>query len=310
MKRIPFFKYNTVEELRRNVRQNLAWYREKENSTLNNLLENYGEMNKKADFSCLKTLKRTAQIKDEVENVVSVYESLQCLSLQQAADERIWTFLTHITAKDYVSERWNNIPEDDKKAEKYILDHYFTSSARGLIRGNAIARLWWMGYIASRFQANELKKTLNILMEKSDVRANLLERPSLSMSREVFNGIIRLLGTEKEKNEIYDRENFRSVMKVLNQKGGRIMLNMLDEKQVDELFENIKKETVNTYKYEFKVGTKTVDYGITTKEIQSLEKELKKKWKEGKINQVGVRTTREVALQWKQRKKRSKETDS
>ena len=119
-----------------------------------------------------------------------------------------------------------------------------------MIRDNAVSRLWWMGYIASRCHDYDLKKTLNILLRDSDVRASLLERSSMSMSNEIFSGVVRLLGkslderSEDDKAEdkspsIYVRKNFRELMKMLNRRGGRIMLNALDAQQLDDILNDM-----------------------------------------------------------------------
>ena len=55
----------------------------------------------------------------------------------------------------------------------------------------------------------------------------------------------------------------------------------------------------DTYKYYFKIGNKIVHVGITI-DIDSREKDHKNKpgWSKGHIKQVGLRTTREAAIEW------------
>ncbi len=128
------------------------------------------------------------------------------------------------------------------------MTHYFVTGSRGLIRDNAIARLWWMGNHASRCRDYELEYTLHLLLRDSDVRANLLERSSLSMSEEIFSGVIRVLHKSKKGSnkmgDIYKRENFRALMKMLNRRGGRIMLNALTAQQLDDMLDNMVKQIV------------------------------------------------------------------
>ncbi|MFQ5645419.1 MAG: hypothetical protein ACE5GM_00685 [bacterium] len=54
-----------------------------------------------------------------------------------------------------------------------------------------------------------------------------------------------------------------------------------------------------TYKYLFKVGDKTVYWGITT-DLERREREHKRKWPKGHIIQVGRKTTKEVAREWEE----------
>ena len=95
-----------------------------------------------------------------------------------------------------------------------------------------------------------METTLNILLRDSDVRANLLERSSTSMSKEVFSGVIRVLGKSLEadnKPAIYKRKNFRALMKMLNRRGGRIMLNALGEKQLDDMLDSMVKQVTKNH---------------------------------------------------------------
>ena len=50
----------------------------------------------------------------------------------------------------------------------------------------------------------------------------------------------------------------------------------------------------NTYKYEFKVGNKIVRKGMT-RNLERRERELKSRWPQGHIRQIGRRTTTEAA---------------
>ncbi len=248
MNRIRFFKQNTVDRLREGVGENLAWYRDEGNTSLDEMLGEYGEMSKEVDGACFGALNENTDEKSDIDNVLSIYKTFGCLSPQQAAEERIWVYATHVSAKQYTARRWSKIPADSDKATKYIRLHYFASGPRGLMRDNAIARLWWMGYLASRCQDYNLEKTLRILLKDSDVRANLLERSSLSMSKEIFSGVIRVLGKdfdeEKESSGIYQRANFRELMRKLNQRGGRIMLNALNAKQLDSMLDDMVKQII------------------------------------------------------------------
>lgn len=246
MQSICFYKQGTVDALRQNVMANLAWYRSKEDIDALYISAEYQEMSKQVDPACWEQLNQNYGESEDIQNAITVYQGLD-LSPQQAADERIWTYATHSAARDYVAKRWHRIPTDKEKAKKYILAHYFVSGARGLIRDNAVARLWWMAHVANRCQDYDLKTALKILLRDSDVRANLLERSSVSMSQEMFNGVIRLLGRSLEADNepaIYKRSNFRTLMKMLNRRGGRIMLNTLSPKQLDDMLDGLAEQAI------------------------------------------------------------------
>ena len=252
--RTRFFYQNTVDALKANIKENLPWYRGQDNNMPAHTDDVYGEMSTSAsaDFLCFEVLNANCAGSDDSENVILIYNAFKFLSPQQAAEERIWTYATHQIelAKTYTANRWNKIPSNDDKATKYIQSHYFVSGVRELIRDNAVSRLWWMGYIASQCQDYNLEKTLGILLRDSDVRASLLERATMSRSNEIFSGVVRLLGksldersaddkAEDKSPEIYERKNFRALMKMLNQRGGRIMLNALDPQQLDDILNDM-----------------------------------------------------------------------
>ena len=121
----------------------------------------------------------------DAENCVSICEALKFLTLQQAADKPS-------QKSDEADSEWH------ERKIRHVETHYFVDGARGLsvggarglIRGNAISRLFWMGRIAERCHPHfSQTQALQILLKRADVRANLLERPTLSMSVEIFNAV-------------------------------------------------------------------------------------------------------------------------
>ena len=66
----------------------------------------------------------------------------------------------------------------------------------------------------------------------------------------------------------------------------------------------------DTYKYHFKIGNKVVHTGVTYDlERRQAEHKQKSGWTKGHISQVGLRTTRDAALQWEgEQRKQGKPT--
>lgn len=172
----------------------------------------------------------------DAENSATVYKSLEGLTLQQAADERVWAYLTHFRLWEYVQRRW---PLDAGKPEvaiRKIRAHYFVSGGRGFYRDNGIARLWWTGWIASNCLHFGIERTLEILLHQSDVRANLLDRSSFGMSVEIFSAVMKRLEESYEGDRsLFKRQRFRDLMKHLNRRGGKVALNALEPEQLDNL---------------------------------------------------------------------------
>lgn len=177
-----------------------------------------------------------ADAKRDIVNSLSVYQALGNITPQQATDERLWLHLTHCELWGYTRARWP-LPDSLAERREQIETHYLVPKNRGLIRNNAVARLWWMGFAASRCEFYDAKKALQILLYRSDVRANVLERPSLAASGEIFNGVMKMLGESygKQKELFSQRDKYREIMKKLNQVGGRRMLNEIGPNGVYEM---------------------------------------------------------------------------
>lgn len=252
MPQIRFLKQRDVDTLRKNIRTNLPWYRGEEPVLIGAESLMHEEMSKTFDWSCFNTLEENRSEKSDKENAISVYRAFGNLSPQQAADERIWAYATHFGAPGYAATRWQ-IPKgaDDDKAERHIRRHYFGFGNRGFTRDNAISRLWWIGHAASRCNEDyELSDALDLILWNQDVRKNILER-SLGMSAEILGGLVRTLGKNRDNAKdnpdgpaIYKRDNFRRFMSQVHRRGGRIMLNILNKEQLDELLADIVKQSI------------------------------------------------------------------
>lgn len=257
MQPIRFLKQRDVEVLRKNIRENLPWYRNEKGAPLigEPPPDSHESMSKTFDW-CFDALNENTAVEDDLENTIRVYEAFRNLSPQQAADERIWAYATHFAAPVYTAARWHIADKkDDDKAVNSIRRHYFGSGVRGFTRDNAVSRLWWIGHAATRCDDYKLEDALKLILWNQDVRKNLLER-SLGMSPEILGGLVRTLGKNRDKAKkdakgkpdveppIYKRAHFRPFMRQVHRRGGRIMLNILSKKQLDELFDEMVKQVI------------------------------------------------------------------
>lgn len=169
---------------------------------------------------------------NDVQNAMTVYRSLSRLTPHQAADERLWAYLTHTDCATYVARRWlkdkQNKGDDARRA---VLNHFFVSGNRALVRDNGISRLWWLGRIAHTVAPKQPNRFLEILLYRQDVRSALIERPSVSMNTEVLRSIYQVMDDYWTKNKlrIFKREVFRSWMIALNRRGGVTLFDVLSE---------------------------------------------------------------------------------
>lgn len=84
--------------------------------------------------------------KNDASNAILLYEALGEMSPANAADPRLWTYLTFVSLREYMEDRWN--PMDQSNMESYVRDHWLMNSQSARIRvRNGAARLWWVAHL-------------------------------------------------------------------------------------------------------------------------------------------------------------------
>ena len=82
-----------------------------------------------------------------------------------------------------------------------------------------------------------MKRLLKSLLYQYDVRANIIERPTISQSVNIFSAIIKKLNDSLETDKaLFDRNRFRSAMRKLNAIGGIKLLEAVDEDRIYIIF--------------------------------------------------------------------------
>ncbi len=172
-------------------------------------------------------------------SALAVYEALKNLTPQQAADERLWTYLCHMEYRRYVARRWlTSRPESNDDATRKVRNHFFARGNRPLIRDNALSRLWWLGSIAHEVEADAPHEFLERLLHRQDVRSALIERPSVSMNRQVLSSINVVMRDYWQRDKsLFERKPFRTWMVGLNRRGGVVLLDALPKEPLAELLE-------------------------------------------------------------------------
>jgi len=172
-------------------------------------------------------LSRLDESKTEVDNSLLVWNALQNLTPALACEDRIWTRLSHIDCLDYSRKRWLN----EESGENDVRRHFFAPTHTGCRDDHSIARLWWNAKIAKDIWPHNQKGALELLLMKSDIRSNLVERPWTIMRHELADAILRLMQqepwvTEKEKH-------FREFMKAVNRTGGGAVFELWPKEKID-----------------------------------------------------------------------------
>lgn len=236
---ISLFKESTVKTLYESVEKNLEVYRSGSYEYLLNDTSLFLASSCKMDEGEALFLDCTADDHNEVKCCLSIVKCLSSVSSYLARDERLWTRLAHIEFLNYSRTRWE-IPSDNAKAIDHIRKHFFAKGARGIERDNAISRLWWMATICSKVDGLPIESALEAFLHQSDVRANIIERPSTSQNPTVLSAVVnRLASSLAGSQSLYERERFRELMKRLNLEGGTRLLEALDSTEIRKVVDRI-----------------------------------------------------------------------
>ena len=133
-----------------------------------------------------------------------------------------------------VARRWlAKRPATPGQAARRVRNHFFARDNRAFIRDNGVSRLWWLGFIAHEVEPAAPHAFLELLLHRQDVRSALIERPSVSMNRQVLRGINAIMREYWEQDRaLFERDVFREWMKGLNRRGGVVLLDVLTQAQL------------------------------------------------------------------------------
>jgi len=227
------FKRMYVAELRDKVRhgESLCDYFKKD---VDYPVDAFIESTIKADPEKLKLKYRGAgeSASNDIDNAIALYEAFPGLTETQASDPRLWTYLTHVTLRDYVFARWplegscEQMKGDTKKqatVADFIMSHWFASGGNDrLLRRNAAARLWWPvhltyapwqrepGFFAD-LKGDDPYRFTKVLLSMESIYAEVLER-GLGRDNRILITVLEFL----EANEGIKRDQLRNFMKELN----------------------------------------------------------------------------------------------
>lgn len=230
----------TLQQLRVGIKDNLPHYRSGNFEFLDLDPTQYHELNVDTDESALANLKSpVGEDLFEVENCLATFDYLKGLRLYDARDERLWVYLAHTKFLEHARSRWP-IPADDDKAISHINTHFFAKANRQVERDNVASRLWWMAHLCTRVEGIPLGDALRAFLLRADVRANIVERPTVAQSSHVFSALLKtLIASAAGKSALFERAVFRRFMVELNSIGGFKLLDSLPESDLSLILQDI-----------------------------------------------------------------------
>ena len=239
MNKLTFLKQNSLDRLQANINANQHRYSDAA-PWLNTYFSGSGWLQEsnliEADAFQLHMPISKTELSD-LENTRVVYTALRHLTPLQAADPRLWAYLTHVTHWEYMRKRWpieqylgkQNLRENIQ--ERYF---FMPHKSRALIR-NGMARLWWYGHCSYDEGRQDPFELTTALLKNLDVTQSILER-AFSLNTNVTKTMLSvLLEREKEGKAFYVRDKVRDLAKYMVQIGGVTIIDALEETDLREL---------------------------------------------------------------------------
>ena len=160
-------------------------------------------------------------------------DTVQGLSPNQAADGRVWEWLTHFRLHRYTCERWPRVANADVK--EHIQLHWFIRDEnRDLYQNNTASRTYWVGTISNRIaQASEGT------LRRQQVAEHLSENPityhntmqsSMTNNPRIAALVIEALMTAGRGKGISSRGSI-TLWKQLNLSAGKILPEALSDQE-------------------------------------------------------------------------------
>lgn len=184
------------------------------------------------------------QSANDAESAIAIYEYLGPLTATQASDRRLWTYLAHLTFRDYTMERWPvNEDMEWQKAASSVLDHWFVSENDRSLRRHSLARLWWAASLTvSPWEADpasfislrndDAYVYTRLLLSTQDIFLNTLER-SIGRSKKI---LIALLESFRSNSDLaQNRHAVRNLIKEVNLVSGYRKLTLLPFENIFEI---------------------------------------------------------------------------
>ena len=232
-----FLRARKIRELIARVEENLPLYRSGSFGTILADPACYFQTELEIDESALSAIACNKQDINEVQCCARMYAAMGNLTPYLARDERLWIYLSHSHLLRYARSRWP-IPDEDGPAVKHVVTHFFCQGARGIERDNAASRLWWMAALCNRIKGMPLEQALTCFLHQSDVRANIVERPTTSQSVPIFSAVLLKLNESYISDKsMFDRDRFRVIMKGLNLRAGVKLIGALPESAIMTILE-------------------------------------------------------------------------
>ena len=172
---------------------------------------------------------------EDIHNVKVIYGTYKdYITPLTATNKYMWSCLCHKEFSEYIRDRWFSNPRDISKT---IKTRFFMDGKDGKF-DNAIARLWWYGYISYDESAPNPFHLTEILLSAQQICTDLIDE-SYSSNKVVVKAMLLALKAIKEEfPEKGLSQPWRDCVKYINRCGAVINLDFVGADKVYKLTYN------------------------------------------------------------------------
>lgn len=169
--------------------------------------------------------------RNDYESAKALFLALKDLTPIQAADPRLWTYLSHVDLFEYMTARWKKQLSEATDPGKFLIEHWFvkTASQQALMR-NAIASLWWATYLSydDKNEYSDPFELTKVFFKDLDLPTRTIGTYRIGRHKEAVMGILKFIRDNDGTMKSHYEEKTRFLFKHFNIMGGTKPLSIFD----------------------------------------------------------------------------------
>lgn len=243
-----------VNELRSNIKINLIRYANKQ-KFVNSFIENYDAvlfpLEKDVEYPQLNaSMSNKNEIRKQweidCENAIKLHKEFILkynIPLSILSDERFIAYLTHDIYFDYMSARWPIDMDQESKQETRVKEKYFLPSGNQAFTRNMFLRFFWYTTITYDERENDPYGLTKVAFEYADPVNQIMER-KYSRNPKIVKAALKAICNVEGSKVLNSRRTLYG--KAINNILGMYCLDVLNEKELIQIFETEIKKIIKT----------------------------------------------------------------
>ena len=235
--RIDFMTEEALVKLRADLEDNLGHYVKNDQDYFYDVLDKMDGLLASSltcpDFDL--NMSAVAPENTDTDNVRRLYGAMRGLSPVVAADERLWTGLSHGYFWDYVQYRQHDaIASGDPK--RVATSFFFTNGHRRSLFVHCLSRLWWAGYLTYDEKAKDPFALTDVVTQQACASTiMLISSSNMTSNKDICLGVLTSIKKRPLTGEAIQRKHFVGPLRYLNNMGALTVLDMLSREEITEI---------------------------------------------------------------------------